>query len=121
METAKRARKAETPKQPSLSLRLRAPYLYPDPERSCCPFATPVAFMPSTTINLDCRRISGGVTRGARSSNSCLIWCRSHRRQRAYDADQLKELYGPLFLLSEANDETWKTFWETSVHQVLIR
>src|SRR6516165_4202078 len=28
--TAKRARKAETPKQPSLCLRLRAPYLYPD-------------------------------------------------------------------------------------------
>jgi hypothetical protein len=31
MEKAKRARKAETPKQPSLRLRLRAPYLYPDP------------------------------------------------------------------------------------------
>ena len=31
MEKAKRARTAETPKQPSLSLRLRAPYLYPDP------------------------------------------------------------------------------------------
>jgi len=31
MEKAKRARKAETPKQPSLGLRLRAPYLYPDP------------------------------------------------------------------------------------------
>jgi hypothetical protein len=31
MEKAKRARKAETPKQPSPSLRLRAPYLYPDP------------------------------------------------------------------------------------------
>src|SRR5215471_4092497 len=30
MEKAKRARKAETPKRPSLSLRLRAPYLYPD-------------------------------------------------------------------------------------------
>jgi hypothetical protein len=30
METAKRARKAETPKQPSPYLRLRAPYLYPD-------------------------------------------------------------------------------------------
>jgi hypothetical protein len=30
MEKAKRARKAETPRQPSLSLRLRAPYLYPD-------------------------------------------------------------------------------------------
>ena len=28
--TAKRARKAETPKQPSLYLMLRAPYLYPD-------------------------------------------------------------------------------------------
>jgi hypothetical protein len=33
MEKAKRARKAETPKQPSLSLKLRAPYLYPDPAR----------------------------------------------------------------------------------------
>jgi hypothetical protein len=32
MEKAKRARKAETPKQPSLSLRLRAPYFYPDQE-----------------------------------------------------------------------------------------
>jgi hypothetical protein len=31
MEKAIRARKAETPKQPSLRLRLRAPYLYPDP------------------------------------------------------------------------------------------
>src|SRR5215510_12637768 len=30
MEKAKRARKAETPKQPSLRLRLRAPYFYPD-------------------------------------------------------------------------------------------
>jgi hypothetical protein len=30
MEQAKRARKAETPKQPSLRLRLRAPYLYPN-------------------------------------------------------------------------------------------
>ena len=30
MEQAKRARKAETPKQPSLFLRLRAPYFYPD-------------------------------------------------------------------------------------------
>src|SRR5215475_10068743 len=31
MVKAKRARKAETPKQPSPCLRLRAPYLYPDP------------------------------------------------------------------------------------------
>jgi hypothetical protein len=31
MEKAKRARKAETPRRPSLCLRLRAPYLYPDP------------------------------------------------------------------------------------------
>jgi hypothetical protein len=30
MDKAKRARKAETPKQPSLGLRMRAPYLYPD-------------------------------------------------------------------------------------------
>jgi hypothetical protein len=29
MVRAKRARKAETPKQPSLSLRLRTPYFYP--------------------------------------------------------------------------------------------
>jgi hypothetical protein len=34
MEKAKRARKAETLKQPSLCLRLRAPYLYPDPTYS---------------------------------------------------------------------------------------
>jgi hypothetical protein len=31
MDKAKRARTAETPKQPSLGLTLRAPYLYPDP------------------------------------------------------------------------------------------
>jgi hypothetical protein len=30
MEKAKWARKAETSKQPSLGLKLRAPYLYPD-------------------------------------------------------------------------------------------
>jgi hypothetical protein len=34
MEKAKRARKAETLKQPSLGLRLRAPYLYPDPSNA---------------------------------------------------------------------------------------
>ena len=33
MAKAKRARKAETPKQPSPCLRLRAPYLYPDHNR----------------------------------------------------------------------------------------
>jgi hypothetical protein len=37
MEKAKRARKAETPKQPSPSLRLRAPYLYPDPTATIVP------------------------------------------------------------------------------------
>ena len=31
MEEAKRARKAETPKQPSRHLRSSAPYFYPDP------------------------------------------------------------------------------------------
>src|SRR5215471_5654652 len=36
MEKAKRARKAETPKRPSLSLRSRAPYLYPDRAYSAC-------------------------------------------------------------------------------------
>jgi len=35
MEKAKRARKAETPKQPSLRLRLSAPHFYPDPPQSC--------------------------------------------------------------------------------------
>ena len=34
MARAKRARKAETPTQPSLSLMLRAPYFYPPPSRS---------------------------------------------------------------------------------------
>ena len=34
MEKAKRARKAETPKQPSLRLRLCALHFYPDPEFS---------------------------------------------------------------------------------------
>jgi len=33
MDKAKRARTAETPKQPSLGLKLRAPYLYPDLRR----------------------------------------------------------------------------------------
>ena len=33
MDKAKRARTAETPKQPSLGLKLRAPYLYPDLKR----------------------------------------------------------------------------------------
>jgi hypothetical protein len=33
MVEAKRAHKAETPKQPSLCLRLRAPHFYPDPPR----------------------------------------------------------------------------------------
>ena len=32
MEEAKRARKAETPKQQSRHLKSRAPYFYPDPE-----------------------------------------------------------------------------------------
>jgi len=30
MDEAKRARTAETPKQPCLGLKLRAPYFYPD-------------------------------------------------------------------------------------------
>ena len=30
MDKANRARTAETPKQPSLGLKLRAPYFYPD-------------------------------------------------------------------------------------------
>jgi hypothetical protein len=34
MAMVKRATKAETPKQPSLCLRLRAPYFYPDPTYS---------------------------------------------------------------------------------------
>ncbi|MBA7676850.1 hypothetical protein ES703_85095 [subsurface metagenome] len=34
MAKAKRARKVETPKQPSLCLRLRAPYFYPDIHKS---------------------------------------------------------------------------------------
>jgi hypothetical protein len=37
MEKAKRARTAETPKQPSLCLRLRAPYFYPDRAYSASP------------------------------------------------------------------------------------
>ena len=34
MDKAKRAQTAETPKQPSLGLKLRAPYLYPNPAYS---------------------------------------------------------------------------------------
>ena len=36
MDKAKRAQTAETPKQPSLGLKLRAPYLYPDRADSAC-------------------------------------------------------------------------------------
>jgi hypothetical protein len=36
MDKAKRARTAETPKQPSLGLQLRAPYLYPDRTDTQC-------------------------------------------------------------------------------------
>jgi hypothetical protein len=35
MDKAKRARTAETPKQQSLGLKLRAPYLYPDLTINC--------------------------------------------------------------------------------------
>src|SRR6202049_3176304 len=35
MDKAKRARTAETPKQPSLGLKLRAPYFYPDTSGIC--------------------------------------------------------------------------------------
>jgi hypothetical protein len=34
MDEAKRARTAETPKQPCLGLKLRAPYFYPDRNRT---------------------------------------------------------------------------------------
>jgi hypothetical protein len=55
MEKAKRARKAETPRQPSLCLRLRATYLYPDP--------TATALRSSTfwrvTIAVGCSHVSG--------------------------------------------------------------
>jgi hypothetical protein len=53
MEKAKRARKAETLKQPSLCLRLRAPYLYPDPS------ATPILGQPF----IDCGSIDIQDTR----------------------------------------------------------
>jgi len=44
MEKAKRARKAETPKQPSFCLRLRAPYLYPDPKQTSAALTNAVRF-----------------------------------------------------------------------------
>jgi len=66
MEKAKRARRAETPKQPSLCLRLRAPYLYPDPERNStvqCNRERP----PSILKELDSPKVSprwlGGLVR----------------------------------------------------------
>jgi hypothetical protein len=40
MDKAKRAQTAETLKQPSPGLTLRAPYLYPDPGKSLQPEAT---------------------------------------------------------------------------------
>lgn len=45
MDKAKRAQTAETPKQPSLGLKLRAPYLYPDR-----------AYSAISPIRLACRR-----------------------------------------------------------------
>jgi hypothetical protein len=62
MEKAKRARKAETPRQPSLCLRLRAPYLYPDPTATVSTnqaggydrFGLPAPFSPVT-----CARFRG--------------------------------------------------------------
>ena len=43
MDKAKRAQTAETPKQPSLGLKLRAPYLYPGANLSSDPW-------PPTTV-----------------------------------------------------------------------
>jgi hypothetical protein len=45
MDRANRARTAETPKQPSLGLKLRAPYLYPDRAYSAAPPTPDVALL----------------------------------------------------------------------------
>jgi len=66
MEKAKRARKAETPKQPSLGLKLRAPYLYPDrrhhskPDQRLDPTRLPLADLAnSAMINASCQLCKG--------------------------------------------------------------
>ena len=46
MDKAKRAQTAETPKQPSLGLKLRAPYLYPDRAYSAFSTKAPEAMQP---------------------------------------------------------------------------
>jgi hypothetical protein len=56
MDKAKRARTAETPKQPSLGLKLRAPYFYPDPRDSTFSTETPDAATPSMSAVLQLRR-----------------------------------------------------------------
>jgi hypothetical protein len=56
MEEAKRARKAETPKQPSRHLRSSAPYFYPDPDISLINIsheaATPPGLEVTATVEL---------------------------------------------------------------------
>jgi hypothetical protein len=64
MEKAKRARTAETPKQPSLRLRLCAPYLYPDPwERSSQP-SQPRVMRDTEEATEQRKATSGGGRRG---------------------------------------------------------
>jgi hypothetical protein len=68
MEKAKRARKAETPKQTSHSLRLRAPYLYPDPTATlgdhwCGAMPRTKEIMPKDEYRE--RRISSSLARSA--------------------------------------------------------
>src|SRR5215468_10454210 len=73
MEKAKRARKAETPKRPSLCLRSRAPYFYPNqrlnlsqpregPRKIC------QGFKPDPG-NLAVRHYKGGIDRDRRKGN----------------------------------------------------
>ena len=83
MDKAKRAQTAETPKQPSLGLKLRAPYLYPDPGDSTR--AAVDKHLRARTVYLRQRTIgsvSGGAHRAQRFRQTITHWhCQGNNRQ----------------------------------------
>jgi hypothetical protein len=78
MDKAKRARTAETPKQPSPGLQLRAPYLYPD--QSCSwreRNPTGSARLCQSTISIEGRKIlsmSEDTLLGSALSFASFVW-----------------------------------------------
>jgi hypothetical protein len=85
MEKAKRARKAETPKQPSLCLRLRAPYFYPDFAAQWLAYALRYRRF-ACTLTGTCARLGADAVRYSfhRGGLSPLTPCRFHRRTLLY-------------------------------------